>query len=493
MKFSKRILAVLTAGLLVAGGAGRALADDTASDASAKTSTATVVDTDSPTAFTPSDLEIINNRLNSLEKSSVVLSSEHNYEDISTQKGDFVLKIGGVVQGDYRSYFEPKTTYDDYLNIGSATNPEEGAAGATANKSSSTFLDRKVRLDIVALFDQTVGLRYQSEFGSTGYAIQDAYAFLKLDTAFQAQLGKFKVPVGLERLQSDTDTLFAERGLSTDLVPNRDLGAQFGGNVAVLGQYAVALTNGTPDNFTPNNADDTDLTNGKELSGRIFLTPFQASDFFVKNLGLGIAGSWAWNLNWNANAEPNYFVTSLGQQQFFAYRAGVAPQGDFYHVSPQAYFYNGSLGLLGEYVSSIQNVGTSAAALVNLVNQAWLLEGSWVIGGKAGYQGAVADNNFDLSKGRLGALELAFRVHELTIDPKAFGSTAASDVAATNSARQATAYGFGANWVFDPHFKLVFDWEETDFVEGVQVAAVAGTVKTLNPEDVFTIRAQANF
>ncbi len=224
-----------------------------------------------------------------------------------------------------------------------------------------------------------------------------------------------------------------------------------------------------------------------------FLTPFLPTDSFLKGLGVGISGSWAWNVNWNTNAYPNYFITSLGQSQFFAYRTGVAPQGDFYHVSPQFYFYNGPFGLLGEYVSSTQDVGTSTKTAVNLNNQAYLLEASWVIGGKASYQGATPDTNLDLSKGHWGALEIAARVHQATIDPNAFNSKEASDLAATNSAQQATAYGFGVNWVFDPHFKLVFDWEETDFVEGTQVKpTVTGTVLDLHPEDVFTIRAQAN-
>src|ERR1035441_1744385 len=101
-------------------------------------------------AVTISDIEILNNRLNAVEKSSAVLSTEHNYLDIATQKGDVVFKIGGVVQGDYRSYFSPGTKYDDYLPIGSGSYPEEGAAGATTNKSTTTFLDRKVRLALVA-------------------------------------------------------------------------------------------------------------------------------------------------------------------------------------------------------------------------------------------------------------------------------------------------------------------------------------------------------
>ena len=409
-----------------------------------------------------------------------------------------------MVQGDCRSYFEPSSSYDDYLPIGESAvvskgvtynNFEQGATAASVNKSSSTFLDRKVRLDLIALFDQIVGFRYQAELGATGYAIQDAYAFAKFDPAFQAQIGKFKVPIGLERLQNDTDTLFVERGLPTDLVPNRDFGGLLGGTVANSGSYAVALTNGTPDNYTPNNADDQSLTNGKELSGRIFLTPFLPTDSFLKNLGLGVSGGWSWNVNWNSNAYPNYFITSLGQSQFFAYRTGVNPIGNFYHFSPQAYFYSGSFGLLGEYVESTQDVGVSIKTPVNVVNQAYLLETSWVIGGKASYLGGVADHNLNLSKGNWGALEVGIRVHQLTIDPNAFSNTDASNLAATNSAQQATAYGVGLNWIFDPHFKLVFDREETDFVEGKQVntPVVAGTTFTLHPEDVFTVRAQANF
>jgi phosphate-selective porin OprO and OprP len=441
-------------------------------------------------------VEGLNNRLNQLEKSGVVLTTEHNYLDLSDPSGDVIFKIGGNLQEDYRSYFQPNSSYDDYLPIGGAggavTNYEEGATSPMVNKSTSTFLNRKTRLDLITIFDHLVGFRYQAELGSTGYAIQDAYAFIKADPALQFQAGQFKVPVGLERLQNDTDNLFVERALPTDLVPNRDLGVEATGSPWNGVNYAVALTNGTPDNLTPNNAADQSPTNGRETTGRLYLTPFNSEDSFLKGLGFGISGSWAWNVNWNTNAYPNYFVTSLGQQQFFAYRTGVAPQGDFYHWSPQLYFSDGPFGLLGEYVQSIQDVGTSTANAVNLTHQAWQLAGSWVIGGKASYQGAIADKDLDLRKGQWGALEVAVRVHQLTLDPNAFSKTAASNLAATNSAQQATAYGAGLNWIFNPHFKLVFDWEETDFVEGIQVPGTKALASLL-PEDVFTVRAQANF
>ena len=441
-------------------------------------------------------VEGLNNRLNKLEKSTVVLTTEHNYLDFSDPSGDVIFKIGGVVQEDYRSYFGPSTSYDEYVPIGGSgggvTNFEEGATSPTVNKSTSTFLNRKTRLDVIGLFDHLVGFRYQAELGATGYAIQDAYAFIKADPALQFQAGKFKVPVDLERLQSDTDCLFVERGLPTDLAPNRDLGAELTGSPWNGVNYAVALTNGTPDNYTPNNADDQSLTTGREASGRVFLTPFNSEDSPLKGLGIGVSGAWAWVVNWNTNALPNYFVTSLGQQQFFAYRTGVGPQGDFYHWAPQAYYYNGPFGFLGEYIQSIQDVGTSTASAVNLTNQAWLTQASWVIGGKASYQGSTPDKDLDLRKGQWGALEVAVRVHQLTLDPNAFSATAASNLAATNSAQQATAYGAGLNWIFNPHFKLLFDWEETDFVEGTQVPGTKALASLL-PEDVFTVRAQANF
>lgn len=471
-----KIFKILTVIVISAGMAGTILAQDA-----------------TPSPVPVAGFEGLNNHLNQLEKQALVVSMEHNYLDLSDSTGDVILKIGGVLQEDYRSYFGPASGYYDYVPIGQGPNFEEGAVAPVVGKSTSTFLNRKTRLDFVGLFDHLVGFRYQAEFGATGYAIQDAYAFIKTDPAFQFQGGKFKAPVGLERLQNDTDNLFVERALPTDLVPNRDLGFEVTGSPLDGLGYAVALTNGTPDNLTPTNADDQSLTNGKEISGRVFLNLFKDENSSLKGLGFGLSGSWAWNVNWNSTALPNYFVTSLGQQQFFAYRTGIGPQGDFYHWSPQGYFYSGPFGLLVEYVQSIQDVGPSTATAVNLTHQAWQVAASWVIGGKASFLGAMVDQPLDLKKGQWGAFEIAARVHQLTVDPNAFSVTAASNLAATNSAQQATAFGAGLNWIFNPHFKLAFDWEETDFVEGTQVVSGPAALTGLKPEDVFTVRAQANF
>jgi hypothetical protein len=56
------------------------------------------------------------------------------------------------------------------------------------------------------------------------------------------------VVVGLERLQSGSELLFVERGLPTNLVPNRDVGAQlFGDLFDGTISYALGAFNGVPD------------------------------------------------------------------------------------------------------------------------------------------------------------------------------------------------------------------------------------------------------
>ena len=72
-----------------------------------------------------------------------------------------------------------------------------------------------------------------------------------LTPAFAFRLGKFKPPVGLERLQSATRLVFAERGCPTNLVPNRDIGLQSAGtSTVVVLNYAVGVFDGVPTSAT---------------------------------------------------------------------------------------------------------------------------------------------------------------------------------------------------------------------------------------------------
>ena len=138
--------------------------------------------------------------------------------------------------------------------------------------------------------------------------------------------GKFKVPVGLERLQSANDIRFVARAFPTSLAPNRDIGLQVGGNL--LGDrlnYAVAWANGANDGGSSETFADVDPNDDKEWAARLFALPFgESENFALRGLGLGIAGTFTTQDGTVAQPLlPSY--RTPGQSTFFSYRAGTTP------------------------------------------------------------------------------------------------------------------------------------------------------------------------
>src|SRR5690606_32168608 len=95
-------------------------------------------------------------------------------------------------------------------------------------------------------------------------------------------------PVGLERLQSVSVVTFPERGFPTALVPSRDIGVQVQGGLGGSAlTYAVGLFNGAGDGATG----DSDLSDSKDVAGRLFFQPFAGGPAALRGLGFGIAGT----------------------------------------------------------------------------------------------------------------------------------------------------------------------------------------------------------
>src|SRR5262245_65644341 len=96
-----------------------------------------------------------------------------------------------------------------------------------------------------------VDFKLMPDFGGAGTSstatatLQDAYVNFRPWTWLQLQSGKYKPPVGLERLQSATNLVFIERALPTTLVPNRDIGFMLQGEIGEgLAQYQIPAMNG---------------------------------------------------------------------------------------------------------------------------------------------------------------------------------------------------------------------------------------------------------
>ena len=146
---------------------------------------------------------------------------------LQSADGDFKLRIGGVIQA------------DDRISL------NRESAGA-----ADQFLVRRARLYLEGVVQKYVEFRILPDFGAGQPLLQEAFIDLDYTPVFRVQAGKFKEPLGLERLQSESNTLFIERGLPSDLAPNRDVGVQLHGELCGKSvSYALALVDGVQDDL----------------------------------------------------------------------------------------------------------------------------------------------------------------------------------------------------------------------------------------------------
>lgn len=374
---------------------------------------------------------------------------------LSTLDGGTHLQIHGYAQADDRVFWSN-----------------------THGKALDTFLFRRIRPLLEGTLLHQLDFRFMPDFGQYNPQIQEAYLELKTVPFARLRVGKFKEPIGLEVLRQDRDLSFTERSIASDLLPLRYVGAQLSGSV--LGKsisYEAGYFAGSSDG---SNAVFTQWTAGNEGVARVFLQPFAVSSIqSLKEFGFGVAGS--------AGAQHGTVAgfKTPAQNTFYKYSSGAVADGQHNRLSPQAYYYGGSFGVIAEYVISSQEI-LNKTHLERIRKQAWEVQGSVMLtGDKNSYSGFHPRNSFEPNRGfgHLGAVELALRYSELGINPAAFPLFASTKTAA----QQARATGVAINWHVNRYVKLMTDYEHTRF----GMASIQGT--PLHSEDVLTSRIQLAF
>jgi len=368
-----------------------------------------------------------------LKETPVVTAGKEGFW-IKSADNNFQLRLGGLIQADSRFYTES----DPAIVLG-----------------SSTFLLRKVRPILEGTVYKFFDYKIMTDFGNGQIILQDAYLDFYYFPWAKARSGKFKPPVGLERLQTDTDNLFIERALPTDLVPNRDAGVQvFGENLGGVFNYAVGVFNGVVDGGNG----DLDTNNTKDFAGRVFVNPFKTSGIGpLKGLGIGIAGTSG------SQQGPLPVYRTPAQAIFFNYNASTLANGNRYLITPQAYYYIGPFGMLGEYVQTAQDV-KNGSTLGEISSSAWQVAASYVITGeRASFKGVIPRKEFNPRVGSLGAVELAGRYTQLNVDNEVFILKFANPNTAASRDRTWTA---GVNWYFNRNLKLQLNYEQSAFKGG---------------------------
>lgn len=385
-------------------------------------------------------------------------------EGISVSSADkaFLLKLRGYIQMDGR-FFESK-----------ADRP-----------GSTTLLIRRARPLLEGTLFNLFDFRLLADFAANAPLLWDAYLEYRPSKAVRVRVGKFRPPVGLERNQSGINTLFVERALPTDLVPNRDVGVMVHGDLydGTL-SYALGAFNGTADGASA----DTNLDDSFDLAARLFAHPFRATKLKqLSGLGLGIAASRGQQFG-SASTTGEAPLRTMGQQTFFIFRTGtgagetVIAHGEHVRLSPQGYLYLGPVGAMAEYVSSTQEVNLGARH-ARLRFESWQASASYVLfGGKASYDGVKPTDPLGAEAGGWGAVELGARYASLHVDPDAFPIYADP----TRSARNARGWGAVANWYLNSNVRVATSFDHTSFDGG----AVDGD---RIPEDVVMSRFQVSW
>lgn len=352
--------------------------------------------------------------------------------------------------------------------------------------TSNTWLLRRVRPMVEGTFANIYDFRFTPDFGGGKTIVQDAYVTARFRPWAAVTVGKFKVPVGLERIQSANDTRFVERAFPTSIAPNRDIGVQLGGDVAggIL-NYNISYTNGVNDGSSSDALASPDVDNDAkgDVSARVFFQPFlNANNFALRGLGFGVGGTYVDATGTSANTLLTTYKTP-GQATFFSYRGATAAtgttpalanatfaDGQRLRYSPQFYYYYSSFGLLGEYAVVSQDVTRNNGAVTRsdtLDNKAWQLQFTWLLTGEEeGFRNPTPGSNFEIGKPGRGAWELVARIHELKIDDDAFVGGANSFANPLTAARRARAAAIGFNWYLNPNVKWSFDYEQTQFDGG---------------------------
>jgi len=373
---------------------------------------------------------------------------------LQSANGDYRLQLRGYVQFDGRFF-----------------------SGDTEALAIDTFVLRRVRPIFAGIVGRHFEFQIMPDFGVGTTVLQDAWLDVNYSPKARVRAGKFKAPVGLERLQSATAITFVERAYPTALVPNRDVGLMLHGELAGgVVAYAAGLFNGAPDGGSV----DLDTNDGKDVAGRLFLSPFKRGTSPLKGLGFGMAGT----TGKQTGALPAY--RSGGQVSLLTILAGITADGTRNRLSPQLSFYSGRFGLMAEYAWSeswVKKASTGTRA--QFTGEAWQTTATFTLTGEpASYSGVRPREAFEPGQGKWGALELAGRVNGIEIGTEAFQEGILDP---TKSVRKAFAWAVGLNWYLSRNIKQVVNFERTTFTGG----AADGADRPA--ENAFFIRTQVSF
>ncbi|KZC03077.1 phosphate-selective porin OprO/OprP [Methylobacterium sp. PvP062] len=339
---------------------------------------------------------------------------------------------------------------DVKLQIGGRLHIDGGAAGFSRPDLPEAFPDnvavRRAWIEPTLTIGRDWVIAFQYDFADPMLPINDALVAWKGVPDTILTLGNMKEPFSLEWLQSNNDTLFAERSVANALVPERRFGFAAGHHgknwTAVAGVFGNAASSGI----------DGD---GVAVAARATVAPIMTGD---ETLHLGLAGVFRTRsrsdgaFGFSSPAGAFLFerplvdtgdlpdaasVSRLGAE--LAYRRGpLLVQAEYIRAELQPFPGPGQPGAALDF----QGGYVEAALVLNGEGRAYALtpqSGTTY----ATFRGVTVPEAQRLSRGGIGVFELAARYSAVDLDARGFRGGMEQDVT------------LGLSWYPEPNLRLI--------------------------------------
>ena len=344
---------------------------------------------------------------------------------------------------------EPAAT----LQIGGRLHLDAGAAGFSrpglADAFPETVAVRRSWIEPTLTIGRDWVIAFQYDFADPILPINDAFVAWKGMPGTILTLGNMKVPFSLEWLQSNNDTLFAERSLANAFVPDRRFGVAAGYHgqawTAVAGVFGDAASNGI-------------TGNGVAVAARATWAPILEAQ---ETLHLGLAG-----IERRRSRGDGAFSFSTPAEAFLFARPFV-DTGDLPDVArasrigAELAYRNGPFLLQAEYIrAAVERFAGPGFVPPVLGFQGGYIEAGWVLNGEgrgyaltpqggttyATFRGVRVPDNRRVTRGGIGVFELAARYSAIELDARGFRGGTERDVTV------------GLSWYPEPNLRVIANY-----------------------------------
>ncbi|MGB2714063.1 MAG: porin [Vicinamibacterales bacterium] len=324
------------------------------------------------------------------------------------------------------------------------------------------FVFRRARVALQGRFFDDLEYEVDADLRDKERPWRDVFVNYRRFRAAEIQVGRFKMPFGLDQLTGVFNLNFVERSLiGSDLSPARDRGVMVHGRLAkdvIAYETGVFRRDGDSTRFAGPSVDRT-------WAGRVVLTPWENDSGVLHSAQIGL------NATSGSLFEGLYGMRgrTLSGSVFFE---PVYVKGQRTRLGIDGRWTPGPVLVQAEYIrvtDERNGQGLGDVDLPDAISEGWYLAGAWVVTGENKSGGSVNPSRSFPTEG-MGALELAARIEELkfsskgTADEPPFANPRAANIL-PNRDRILT---LGVNWYLNRFARVTANGTREDLLDPVR-------------------------